>query len=213
MFKGPMESQYQKFIDMLSMIVARFDRPDTIALEVSQLARSHAGYGVKPEQYLAGRVIFGVETEPGKIKVTVNADDILIGALPGIAPQANVYSLVQSFNVAKLPTRGVTDILTHIWAKVIYNCALNAICSIHEIPYGKILGSEETREMMARVIRECYSVGLKKGIALDPPTAEAFIDKMIHKLIPSTAAHFPSMLQDLKRGKRTDIDTIPDSFA
>ena len=164
--------------------------------------------GVKPEQYLAGRVIFGVELSPGIAKVTVNADDILIGPLPGVTPKANVYSLVQSFNASKLPTRGVTDILTHIWAKVIYNCALNPVCSLHEMPYGKILESRETHEMMKRVIRECYAVGLKKGIVLDPPTAEAFIERMEQKLIPSTAAHFPSMLQDLKRGKRTDIDAL-----
>ena len=164
--------------------------------------------GVKPENYLAGRVIFGVETEPGKAKVTVNADDILIGALPGVTPKANVYSLVQSFNNAKLPARGVTDILTHIWAKVIYNCALNAICSLREMPYGKILESEETRRMMDDVIRECYAVGLKKGVMLDPPDAEGFIEKMVQRLIPSTAAHFPSMLQDLKREKRTDIDAL-----
>ncbi len=53
MFKESMESQYQKFVDMLSIIVARLDRPDTIAQEVSQLARSHEGYGVKPEHYSA----------------------------------------------------------------------------------------------------------------------------------------------------------------
>jgi len=51
MFKGPMESQYQKFVDMLSIIVARLDRPETIAGEIRQLARSHEGYGVKPEHY------------------------------------------------------------------------------------------------------------------------------------------------------------------
>ena len=55
MFKGSMESQYQKFIDMLSMIVARLDRPDTVAAEISQLAQSHAGYGVKPAHYVAVR--------------------------------------------------------------------------------------------------------------------------------------------------------------
>ena len=164
--------------------------------------------GVKPEQYLAGRVIFGVELSPGIATVTVNADDILLGPLPGVTPRANVYSLVQSFNAAKLPTRGVADILTHIWSKVIYNCALNPICSLNEMPYGDILESPETRERMHRVIRECYSVGMKKGITLDPPAPEAFVERMEQKLIPSTAAHFPSMLQDLKRGKRTDIDAL-----
>ncbi|WP_018619542.1 globin domain-containing protein [Spirosoma luteum] len=51
MFKGPMANQYQKFIDMLSIIVARIDRPDTIAQEIGAMARSHAGYGVQPHHY------------------------------------------------------------------------------------------------------------------------------------------------------------------
>lgn len=53
MFTGSMESQYQKFVDMLSIIVARLDRPATVAQEISQLAKSHARYGVKPEHYVA----------------------------------------------------------------------------------------------------------------------------------------------------------------
>ncbi|GAB3225107.1 globin domain-containing protein [Spirosoma arcticum] len=51
MFRGSMESQYQKFVDMLSIIVARLDRPDAVAQEIGQLAKSHEGYGVKPEHY------------------------------------------------------------------------------------------------------------------------------------------------------------------
>ena len=164
--------------------------------------------GVKPENYLVGRVIFGVDLGPGAAKVTVTADDTLIGALPGIETKMSAFQMAQVLNTAKISARAVPDILTHIWAKVIYNCALNGICSIFEMPYGKILESGDTRRAMERVIRECYTVGLKKGIALDPPSADGFIDLMVRKLIPSTAAHFPSMLQDLKRGKRTDIDAL-----
>lgn len=51
MFRGSMASQYQKFVDMLSLIVARLDRPDAVAQEIGSLARSHEGYGVKPEHY------------------------------------------------------------------------------------------------------------------------------------------------------------------
>ena len=53
MFTGSMDSQYKKFIDMLSIIVARLDRPTIVAQEISQLARTHKGYGVKPEHYVA----------------------------------------------------------------------------------------------------------------------------------------------------------------
>jgi 2-dehydropantoate 2-reductase len=164
--------------------------------------------GVKPENYLAGRVIFGVETQPGVAKITVNADDVLIGALPGVETRFSAFQAARLLSAAKVPARAVPDILTGIWAKVIYNCALNAICSLHEMPYGRILESGETRHMMERVVRECYSVGRKKGIVLDPPDADAFIRLLTERLIPSTAAHYPSMLQDLKRGKRTDIDAL-----
>lgn len=51
LFKGSMDVQYQKFVDMLSIIVARIDRPDTVAAEIQALALSHAGYGVKPSHY------------------------------------------------------------------------------------------------------------------------------------------------------------------
>lgn len=51
LFKGTMEAQYQKFVDTLTLIVARIDRPDTIMPELGQLAQRHEGYGVKPEHY------------------------------------------------------------------------------------------------------------------------------------------------------------------
>ena len=164
--------------------------------------------GIPPESYLAGRVIFGADVSPGIAKVTVTADDTLVGALPGIETKMSAFQMERTLNAAKIPARAVPDILTHIWAKVIYNCALNGICSIHEIPYGKILEDPETKKQMEMIIRECYAVGLKKGVALVPQTADAFIELMIQTLIPRTAAHFPSMLQDLKRGKRTDIDAL-----
>jgi hemoglobin-like flavoprotein len=51
LFKGPMDRQYQKFIDMLSILVARLDRPHAVEQEISQLGQSHAQYGIKPEHY------------------------------------------------------------------------------------------------------------------------------------------------------------------
>ncbi len=51
LFKGSMEAQYQKFVDTLTLIVSRIDRPDTIMPEIDGLAERHEGYGVKPEHY------------------------------------------------------------------------------------------------------------------------------------------------------------------
>lgn len=51
LFKGQMEAQYQKFVDTLTLIVARIDRPDTIMPDIGRLAERHEDYGVKPEHY------------------------------------------------------------------------------------------------------------------------------------------------------------------
>jgi hemoglobin-like flavoprotein len=51
LFKEPMETQYQKFVDTLSIIVARIDRPETVMTEINQMAERHIGYGVRPEHY------------------------------------------------------------------------------------------------------------------------------------------------------------------
>ncbi len=164
--------------------------------------------GLKPENYLIGRVIFGVELEPGIAKVTVNADDVRIGELPGVETKLSAFQAARIFSLAKVPAQPVPNILTYIWSKVIYNCALNGICSLHEMPYGEILESTETRKAMERVAEECYAVGQKKGIKLDPPNADGFITLLKEKLIPSTAAHYPSMLQDLRRHRRTEISAL-----
>ncbi len=168
---------------------------------------------VPADQFLAGRVIFGVETQPGIAKVTVNADDVVIGSLPGATPKLSAVRLAHTLATSKIPARSVENILTFIWSKVIYNCALNAICTIYEMPYGKILENPETKAQMETVVRECYQVGLKKGINLEPKSPEDYLKLLIGTLIPKTAAHFPSMLQDIRKSKRTDIEALNGTIA
>ncbi len=163
---------------------------------------------ITSEQFLAGRVIFGAECEPGRVRVTVSADKIVLGALPGVTPKMSVHVVAHLFNLSKLETQAVPNILTYIWSKVIYNCALNGICTIFEMPYGNILLKEDTREWMKNIVRECYAVGMKTGVSLDPLAPEAYIDLLIKKLIPSTASYTPSMLQDIRKKKRIDLDAL-----
>ena len=163
---------------------------------------------VRPERLLAGRLIFGVEAVPGVAKVTVEADPVFIGAVRGAKPPLSPVQMAVVLNNAKIPAQAVPDILPYLWSKVIYNCALNAVCTIHEMPYGGILKKEDTRRWMGEIVRECYAVGKAQGVALDPASAEEFIARLEGTLIPRTASHFPSMLQDVRRGKKTDIEAL-----
>jgi 2-dehydropantoate 2-reductase len=190
--------------------LARLMRPETMLLSLQN------GLGnietilkyVPADQYLVGRIIFGVESEPGSARVTVTADDTVIGPAPGGKPKLSAERMAHNLSLCKIPSRAVADILPVIWAKVIYNCALNPICSLHDIRYGQILDSPETVAEMEAVVRECYAVGLKKGIRLEPVDADAYLKLLKETLIPRTAGHHPSMLQDLRKGKRTDIESL-----
>ncbi len=163
---------------------------------------------VRPEQYLIGRIITGIVLVPGEIEVTVSADALAIGKVPGTKPIRSPEFFAGLFNQSKIPARAVPNIETLIWSKVIYNCALNGPCSILEIPYGKMFDRPERMESMRKIVGECYGVGKAKKIALEPATAKEYFDLLIKELIPKTAAHYPSMLRDLRKGRRTEIDSL-----
>jgi len=171
---------------------------------------------IPAEQVLVSRLIFGVEVEPGLARVTVQSDPVAIGPAPacpagrpgGVKPLLSPIELAHVFSKAKIPAIAVGDILPVLWAKVVYNCALNGICSLEEMPYGKILEREDTREAMRRVVRECYAVAAAKSVRLEPASADEYVRLLEGRLIPQTAAHYPSMLQDLRKGKRTDIAAL-----
>ncbi len=185
-------------------------KPDTMLLSLQNgLGNVEAILRCIPaEQLLIGRFITGVELKPGEVNITVSADAVVIGSVPGITPKVNPVKVASVFTHSKIETRAVPDILTQLWSKVIYNCALNAICSLHEMPYGRILDDDDTRKDMQSVVHECYAVAGKKGIALNPTSPEAYLELLTSRLIPATAAHYPSMLQDLRRGKQTEIESL-----
>ena len=168
---------------------------------------------IRPEQFLAGRIITGIELSPGMVNITVTAAPVEIGALPGTQPLQTAVDVAHTLALAKIPCVATNTILSVIWAKVIYNCALNAPCALLEKPYGAMLETPERIEEMRRIVSECYAVAKAKNILLEPDSAEAYMDVLIQKLIPPTAAHYPSMLRDIQNHRRTEIDSLNGAIA
>ena len=155
------------------------------------------------------RVIFGVELpEPGHVRVTVFADEVLIGAPHSAVPRERIVALAAALQEAGVPARATATILTAVWGKVLYNCALNGLSTLLEVPYGKLLERDSTRRLMRGIIEEAYRVAGAAGVRLEPATAAAYAELLVSRLIPDTAAHHPSMLQDLQRGRFTEIDSL-----
>jgi len=165
---------------------------------------------VGADRTLGGRVIFGAEIpKPGTVKVTVIADAVAIGPIRGSDfPFDKAEEIARAIDGTGIPCRAVHEIERFIWGKVLYNVALNAPAAILGINYGKLLEAEVTKELMGEIIGEAFAVAEGEGIKLDWDRPEEYRETLLQRLLPPTASHFPSMLQDIQKGKRTEIDAL-----
>lgn len=160
---------------------------------------------------LAGRVIFGARmADRAHAEVTVYAEPVTIGS-----PQngdgalfARSQTTATAFSEAGTPTEATKEITKYIWSKMLYNCSLNPLSALLNVPYGKLLDSEGTKNLMRQIVEEIFAVTQAHGIELFWNKPQDYIDLLFGKLIPDTAAHFASMAQDLQAGRRTEIEAL-----
>lgn len=161
---------------------------------------------------LAGRVIFGAESvAPGHVRVTVYADPVLIGAWPAVhdsALAAQARRWADALDAAGVPAQYTDDIIAALWGKVFYNAALNPLGALLGVHYGALGAHPDTRAIMDAAIDEAFAVAVAEGVALPWSTAAEYRAVFYGRLLPSTFDHRSSMLQDLERGRRTEIDAI-----
>jgi len=170
-----------------------------------------AAAAVGAARVLGGRVIFGAALpEPGRVEVTVFADPVLIGSPdPGDRRRVDAATwLARRLDAAGVPARPTDAIVADLWAKVLYNAALNPLGALLGLRYGALPEDADTRAVMDAVIDEAFAVAVADGVGLPWPDAAAYRATFYGRLVPSTAAHRSSMLQDLERGRPTEIDAI-----
>ena len=161
------------------------------------------------QNFIAGRVIFGVTMKkPGHVHVTVWGDDVALGKIRAPRADIKVSQTAQMFTGAGIRTKASPVIEQIIWTKALYNCALNPLGALLNAPYGKLAEMPETRALIAEMLKEIYKVLKAKKVNLPRKTADAYLNHLWNTLIPPTAAHEPSMLYDLKKKKRTEIDAL-----
>lgn len=168
-----------------------------------------AGSIVGKERVILSRIIFGAKIiEIGFAEVTVFADDIVIGQPDGLISIEKLKEIAELFNKAGLPTRVSQNVYTILWDKILYNSALNPLGAIIECTYGSLAENEATISVMNNIIEEIFSVANAHRIKLNWESYKEYLEYFYEKLIPPTASHFPSMYYDIKKGKKTEIDSL-----
>lgn len=164
---------------------------------------------IDSEKLILGRVIFGAETiEAGVSKVTVIADDVILGSPARLIEKDILVEFARIFSAAGIPTRYSEDVMKYVWGKIIYNSALNPLGAILEVNYGKLAEFEESRQLMNSIVEEIFTVLSAIGQQTLWPDAASYLQAFYEQMIPSTAEHHASMLQDIQRGRKTEIDAL-----
>lgn len=154
------------------------------------------------------RVITGFHRHrPNEVEITVHADSIHIGSLFG-ADVSAMESLCRAISEGGIPCEITGTIEKDLWAKMLYNCALNPLGAILGVPYGALGEHAATRQLMDGIVEEVFEVMAASGYATHWPKAGDFLAVFYGRLVPDTAGHESSMLQDLTAGKRTEIDAL-----
>ncbi len=93
-----------------------------------------------------------------------------------------------------------------IWKKALINIGINPLTAIHRVVNGEIARRQELREQAGAAVDEAGQIAVRMGI-LSPLEAAQSIDRML-EICRLTAGNRSSMLQDIERGRRTEIDSL-----
>jgi len=90
-----------------------------------------------------------------------------------------------------------------LWAKLILNCAYNAMSAITHLPYGRLVQGDGVGEVIRDVVAECLAVAQADGARV-----AGDVEAMVARIPQTMPAQYSSTAQDLARGKPTEIDYL-----
>lgn len=175
------------------------------------------------ERLLGCTVAWGATLQrPGICELT-SAPDALSFSLGTISSQRNKY-----FNQVKelLELMGTVDVEKNFigtrWSKLLINAAFSGMSAALGCTFGEAATNRKSRRIVQALIKECIDVCKAADIRIEPvqgkdivrlldytnPLKKAFSFFIIPIAIRKHAKLKASMLQDLEKGKLTEVDAI-----
>jgi 2-dehydropantoate 2-reductase len=96
------------------------------------------------------------------------------------------------------------DLWPVVWSKLVANVALSAICTVTGMRAGQVRANEWAWGIACACVEEAVAVAAAKGITLAYDDPIRWISDFVAK-IPNAR---PSMYQDVRAGRRSEIDAI-----
>jgi 2-dehydropantoate 2-reductase len=152
---------------------------------------------ILPQDVLAAVVYIGTEMAgPGHVRHHGRGELI-------IERSRASDEVAQALIAAGVPTDISDNVRGALWAKLILNCAYNALSAITQLPYGRLVKGAGITAVMRDVVDECLAVA-----KADDVTIPGDVDAAIRKIAETVPGQYSSTAQDLARGKPSEIDHL-----
>jgi len=123
--------------------------------------------------------------------------ELVIGRSPATA------RIAAEFGAAGVPVEVSDNVSGALWAKLVVNCAYNALSAITQLPYGRMVQGDGVPAVMRDVVDECLAVARASGVEVPGDLRQA-----VPRIAETMPGQFSSTAQDLARGKPTEIDHL-----
>lgn len=166
---------------------------------VEQIARI-----VDTSKIFAGSLAYSSEqTGINRIRYTGGAGALRIS--PMCPDAAGFGGAASVFDDLGFPVETPSDYRSQLWNKLIMNASANALAAVTGFTAGELVRDDSCREIMDRTAREAAHVALAHGIAIDRPDDPV---APLYRALEGIGANKPTMLQDVERGRQTEIDAL-----
>lgn len=171
---------------------------DTVVLSLQNGVDNPERLAAALAQEVIGAVVY-VATEmagPGHVRHH-GRGDLVIGMSP------STEKIAAAFRAAGVRVDVSDNVVGTLWAKLIVNCAYNALSAIAQLPYGRLVQGEGVPAVMRDVVDECLAVANAAGVQVPGDSWQA-----AQRIAQSMPGQLSSTAQDLARGKPTEIDHL-----
>jgi len=151
---------------------------------------------------LAGTATYGAElVEPGVVRCT-GVGEVAVGARDG-GSSAHADRVGAAFETAGVETTVAGDMPGRLWRKLAANAGVNGVTALARTDNGAVLAGDAA-VVAADAARETARVADAAGVDLGESAAVA----AMRSVAGDTADNASSTLQDVRAGRRTEVDAI-----
>lgn len=143
-----------------------------------------------------------------------------LGSFGGI--NENTANKIKSVLEYMGPVKIETNFIGARWSKILINSAFGGMSAVLGLCFGEVASNKESRRYTQRIIKECIDVANAANITIEPVQGKDIVklfdynnfikEKISNLMIPLAIKKHrlvkASILQDIEKGKKTEIDSI-----